>query len=143
VGWWILALPHAQFVIPERTIILAGESLRFIPEVTGLRGSVSPSLLLPNGSLATTASPGVAVLPDSRQEKTFTPSPPSPPAAAHESAEDLSVAAKVPAVASSTMPVWGSAAGLGALLAVGIAATLYVRRKSDAPDPGEEFEIES
>ena len=57
VGLWSL-VDGARYVIPEHTLILPGEGVRFAPPVTGLPGTAVATLRYPNDMLAAPATIG-------------------------------------------------------------------------------------
>ena len=57
VGLWSL-VDGARYVIPEHTLILPGEGVRFAPSVTGLPGTAVATLRYPNDMLAAPATIG-------------------------------------------------------------------------------------
>lgn len=173
IGGWMLFADGASFYIPLNTVVLPQETLRFIPEVTGLYGLWGSQLLYPSGALATSAvAPEPVVLEDEKvtSKEPAPASSESPPAV--EPVREVSISTVAPtsslyapaaalapepdtreekvlsAAASqadtSDLPVWSYGLGLGALLVLGAASTLFVQQangRGRSFSPADEFEI--
>ncbi len=151
VGLWILTDGTASFYIPEDTIVLAGEGLRFAPGITKVAGTQNSSLLYPNGAgaasaVASAGSPlrgqRVAAQKPLAPKKAAVPkkTTSAEPAVIHD--VQLPAAQLGAAVANSTtgFPWWASGIGLAGLIGLGVAATWYTRQHVTKP-VSEEFDI--
>src|SRR3989338_7405713 len=99
IGLWSLSDAGKQFVVPEDTLVLAGEGVRFASVVTGLSGTRSAVLLYPNGAAAASAT--VSAGSPLRGER-VTAAPRRAPAAAQKQAgEVLGSSTSAPAPADS------------------------------------------
>lgn len=136
IGRWALAEGKAVFRIPQDTLILAGETLRFAPAITGLAGSAQAQLLFPNGAFAAAANTPQP-LTATKQAGTQVVHAATVPAAAPE----LQMAAVADTQTKSTT-TWLSLLGLGAVIAAGAGGTYYARSRPVAKNSAEEFDIE-
>ncbi|KKU54933.1 MAG: hypothetical protein UX77_C0021G0012 [Parcubacteria group bacterium GW2011_GWA1_47_11] len=147
IGLWSLVDGGKSYVIPEDTIILAGEGVRFAASVTGLAGSRAAVLLYPNSAPAAAAS--VAAGSPLRGERVVA-KPPSiistpPQAASAGEVSGESTAAPSTGENSGSPALWGSLAALAGLLVVGGTAAHYLRPRftsKETPLTAEEFDIE-
>ena len=128
IGLWSLVDGGKSYVIPEGTIIFAGEGVRFAPTVTGLGGTRAAELLYPNGVLASAAqvsanSPlrGERVVKDTAVAQK--------PAAVQEPEGEVlgtSTSEPTPADAKTSSSLWLSLGALTVLLAGGAVAVYYL-----------------
>ena len=148
VGLWSL-VDGARYVIPEHTLILPGEGVRFAPSVTGLPGTAVATLRYPNDMLAAPA----AVGPSSplRGERVPAAQPPpvavraaaAPPAEQGEVLGASTGAGGVPQPQSSGMLVPALVALAGVLVAGAAGAHYAGRYKMSGTSPAAEgFDIE-
>jgi len=147
IGLWSLVDGGKSYVIPEDTIILAGEGVRFAAAITGLAGTPASVLLYPNGTLAAAAS--VAQESPLRGERVVAKKLSAAPAAPEDTpaGEVLGDSDSLPSSnsGSGSTALWGSLAALAGLLAVGGAAAHYLRpgrTRGETPLTAEEFDIE-
>ena len=143
IGRWSLNESGKQFVIPEDTLVLGGEGVRFAPGITGLSGSPSATVLYPNNVLAAAAvvsagSPlrGERVVKDTAVAQkqggevlgTSTSPPPAPASGKSASSSSL----------------WLSLGVLAFLLAGGGGAVHYLglsTKRPETPTPADGFDI--
>jgi len=148
VGFWTLVDGAGKpFVIPEDTVVLAGEGVRFGASITGLPGTPSALLLYPNGTQA--ASAQVSKTSPLRGERvTAAParasvSAPVQPAAVATNTNNVAAAAAAP-TQDADAP-WLPVGGLVALLGLGSAGAWYAstfHTKTGTSKGSPEFEIE-
>lgn len=133
IGLWSLVDGGASYVIPEDTIILAGEGVRFAPAVTGLSGSPSAVLLYPNSMPAAAAT----VSADSPLRGERVPAPVARAAAPgqKQTGEVLGSSTSAPApLNGAASPLLLSAGALVLLLAGGVAAVHYADLSARRPE---------
>ena len=146
IGLWSLVDGGKSYVIPEDTIILAGEGVRFAASVTGLPGSPAAVLLYPNSAPAAAAS--VAAGSPLRGERVVAKKLSAVPAAPEDTpaGEVLGDSDSLPSDSGSgSTALWGSLAALAGLLVVGGTAAHYLRpgrTRGETPLTAEEFDIE-
>ena len=147
IGLWSLVDGGKSYVIPEDTIILAGEGVRFAAAITGLAGTPASVLLYPNGTLAAAAS--VAQESPLRGERVVAKKLSAAPAAPEDTpaGEVLGDSDSLPSSnsGSGSTALWGSLAALAGLLVVGGTAAHYLRpgrTRGETPLTAEEFDIE-
>ena len=146
IGRWSLNDSGKQFVIPEDTLVLGGEGVRFATVITGLSGSPSATLLYPNGMLASAAqvsanSPlrGERVVKDTAVAQK--------PAAVQEPEGEVlgtSTSEPVSADAKTSSSLWLSLGALAVLLAGGGGAVHYLglsTKRPETPTPADGFDI--
>ncbi|MSR70805.1 PKD domain-containing protein [Candidatus Kaiserbacteria bacterium] len=155
IGLWSLTDGGESFVIPEDTVVLAGEGVRFAPAVTHLSGSTAATLRYPNGVLAAAAVPGAdsplrgervpaASLKVSAAPKAVSEAVSSPLSQEPETETLAASVTSSPATQSTQPMLWTSLLALAGVLVAGVAGVHYAGRRkgpgtSSAP---EEFEIE-
>lgn len=158
IGLWSLTDGQKSYSIPEGTIILAHEGVRFSPAITGLSGTPSAALYYPNSTQAAAASVAMdSPLRGERVTQTKLAAPAAPAADTQLPAKTAPAAPIEPRGGevlgqSSSLPseepsgaLWGSVAGLVAVLAAGGAGAYYLRRPALVPGTSasvDEFEIE-
>ena len=150
VGLWSLVRGVQRFVIPDGTVVLAGEGVRFAPTVIGFTGDLSAALRYPNDAVAAVA--GAGATSPLRGERVPAPAPATGNASRIDAAETIGQRAPAPpavdasqsaAVAQTGEQSWLPVAGLVAVLGAGAAGAYFVRpRRPETSDPAEEFEIE-
>ena len=152
IGLWSLGKSAGVFIIPENTLVLAKQSIRFAPAVMHFSTATDTALFYPNGVLAAVsgaAPPAEASAPASMislpvstvpptSMKTLTTPAQAPAHAASKPAsqapssnqpalrsgeEVAAVAHAVPQESSSIL--WESLAGLGALVVLGVLGVWY------------------
>ena len=146
IGLWSLVDGGTSYVIPEDTIILAGEGVRFAPAVTGLSGSPSAVLLYPN-SMPAAAATVSADSPLRGERVPATPIARAPATAQKQTGEVLgsSTSAPAPSNSATPSPLLLSAGALVLLLAGGVAAVHYAGLSAKRPETNAgagEFDIE-
>ena len=126
IGLWSLVDGGKSYVIPEGTIILAGEGVRFAPTVTGLGGTRAAELLYPNGVLASAAQ--VSANSPLRGERVAAVAAQKPAAVQEPEGEVLgtSTSEPTPADAKTSSSLWLSLGALTVLLAGGAVAVYYL-----------------
>ena len=147
VGLWALVDGGKTYTIPEDTIILAGEGVRFAASVTWLAGSRAAVLLYPNSAPAAAAS--VAAGSPLRGERVVTkklsvaPAPPEDPLAGEVLGNSDSLPSADGDGGGGSPALWGSLAALAGLLVVGGAAAHYLRlnQKTGTLFTSDEFDI--
>ena len=144
IGLWSLVDGGKSYVIPEDTIILAGEGVRFAPAVTGLSGSPSAMVLYPNSMPAAAAT--VSADSPLRGERVTAVVSRTPAPAQKQAGEVLGSSTSAPAPSNSgTSPLLLSAGALVLLLAGGVAAVHYAGLSTKRPETNsvaDEFDIE-
>jgi competence protein ComEA len=160
IGLWSLAQgttstssgQASTFAIPEGTIVLAGEGVRFAPAVLHFDGGMAAVLYYPNGAPAASAAAGAhsplrgerVVLASAqggtqRQSNAASASQPAP------TVKGTDQAAAVATAPASKEIQWSYLVGLAAVIALGAVGTYYAHTKpqlavTDAA--ADEFEIE-
>lgn len=162
IGLWALYDNGNYFVIPEDTVLLAGEGVRFSPLVLGFYGDANALLRYPNQAVAASAKAGATSALHGERIPTPTPQPASTPTYAApliEVPENVDINAPAlpaddeglgevegAATHKDSSLFWQSIVGLGAVLALGAAGAHYARiRPKEGLEtyvPPEEFEIE-
>lgn len=157
VGRWSLAEATKTYVIPEHTIILAGEGVRLSPLITKLGGIPEALLLYPNGATAATAVVSKnSPLRGERVLKNNSPSLSSSVDLKNGSNQDMSATVgegSVLGTSTITMdtqewatssPLVMSLVGLGLLLVGGVAGVRYLQSHEQKVTSysADEFEIE-
>ncbi len=160
IGLWSLLQGEKFFVIPEDTVVLEGEGVRFAPVVTGLYGDPKALLRYPNDAVAASAKPGVtSVLRGQRvpakelpadtappiKEPAIDPGAPALPADKPVSLEASQLQAAVAGGAAETSSWWWPVLVLAVVLAVGTTGAWYVQTRANRLEtslPEEEFDIE-
>ena len=145
IGLWSLVDGGKSYVIPEGTIILAGEGVRFAPTVTGLGGTRAAELLYPNGVLASAAQ--VSANSPLRGERVAAVVAQKPAAVQEPEGEVLgtSTSEPTPADAKTSSSLWLSLGALTVLLAGGAVAVYYLGLSSKSTETiaySGEFDIE-
>ena len=148
VGLWSL-VDGARYVIPEHTLILPGEGVRFAPSVTGLPGTAATTLRYPNDMLAAPATVGPGSPLRGERVPAVPPQPvavraaAAPPAGQGEVLGASTGAGGAPQQQSSDMLVPALAALAGVLVA-GAAGAHYAGRykTSGTSTAAEGFDIE-
>lgn len=158
IGLWSLAAGKNVYVIPEDTLVLAGEGIRFSPAITQVTADPDASLRYPNNAVAASASPG----PDapSRGERVTAPElqalayPATPPSSAVSPGPDeIPLVSQTAAAGEADLPsntpdmaLWGSVAALVGVLAVGATGVRYlqprVQKRAETTLSADEFDIE-
>lgn len=147
IGGWFFAGGGTFFPIPEKTIVLPGETLRFVPAVTRIVAVADAKLLFPSGaevpapSAVQTAATAKTSPAKSKSSETSSSKKESQYAELQQDGEPFAAAA-----AAGTGLPQGTAwyAGLGGILALGAAGTFWARTRATQaklPVPGEDFEI--
>lgn len=145
VGLWSLLFGTRRFVIPEDTVVLAGEGVRFAPAILGFAADTSATLRYPNDAVAATA--GVGATSPLRGERVPAPlvraaEVPPPPEPSLPATEDSSLSQTAAVGSSGTLPLLPFA-GLVAILAAGAAGAYVLRPARDETVPtAEEFNID-
>lgn len=157
IGLWSLVDMGKTYVLPEGTIVLAGEGVRFAAAITGLSGTPAAKLLYPNSALAAAATVSAdSPLRGERVTKKTTPIPAvsenapqkTPPVKSIPAAgEVLGATAPAPPLEdkSASSSLWMSLAALAVLLASGAGAVHYLgfsAKHSETPLSTDEFKIE-
>ena len=126
IGLWSLVDGGKSYVIPEGTIILAGEGVRFAPTVTGLGGTRAAELLYPNGVLASAAQ--VSANSPLRGERVAAVAAQKPAAVQEPEGEVLGTSTSEPDSANgkTSSSLWLSLGALAVLLAGGAVAVYYL-----------------
>ncbi len=149
VGLWVLVDAGKTYVVPEGTVILAGEGIRFSATVTNLAGSRAATLQYPNGASAAAAA--VAASSPLRGERVstqaFVPQTAAPPAVTPVSIQTPKAETQLAAVAATDLPTgtssfWISFAALLALLGTAVAGVRYLQPQKETSLTADEFEIE-
>lgn len=144
IGLWSLVDGGKSYVIPEDTIILAGEGVRFAPAVTGLSGSPSAMLLYPNSMPAATAT--VSTDSPLRGERVTAVVTRAPAVTQKQAGEVLGSSTSAPApLNSGTSPLLLSVGALAVLLAGGVVAVHYAglsAKHHETNAVADEFDIE-
>jgi hypothetical protein len=167
IGLWSLAQRGQSFVIPEDTVVLAGEGVRFAQAVTRIAGDTGAELRYPNGATAASAAAGrTSALRGERVPASAlrAPTPAAAPAPLVEVEEPVTIDVGAPAepaedpydieasqlqsaAAGSGIEVswlYGSLLALAGVIAAGIMAVRYAQNAGEATSPAEdEFEIEA
>ncbi len=161
IGLWSLADGDKKYVIPDGTIILAGEGVRFAAAITGLAGSRDAALLYPNGAPAADAlvskgSPlrgervvGEPLRAAPRFSSGTTPTQTVIPSASEvteaASGKNLAAGSALSGATGSRTSLLFSLAALAGLLGCGVAGVRYLQpsqRKEETLPTADEFEIE-
>jgi len=145
IGLWSLSDAGKQFVVPEDTLVLAGEGVRFASVVTGLSGTRSAVLLYPNGAPAAAAT--VSADSPLRGERVGAVVARTASTAQKQAGEVLgsSTSAPAPADSGTPSPLVLSAGALVVLLAGGAAGARYIQSgaltKKETSLTAEEFDM--
>ena len=144
IGLWSLVDGGKSYVIPEGTIILAGEGVRFAPTVTGLGGTRAAELLYPNGVLASAAQ--VSANSPLRGERVAAVAVQKPAAVQEPEGEVLGTSTSEPDSANgkTSSSLWLSLGALAVLLSGGAWAVHYLQSdtfKKETSLTAEEFDI--
>ena len=153
IGLWSLADTGKTYVIPENTIVLAGEGVRFAASITGLSGTPAAKLLYPNSALAAaaTVSADSPLRGERVTKEEMTPVVPAiaPAAPAKSTAGEVlgaSTSTPAPAESKASPSLWLSLGALTVLLAGGAAGVRYLQlrpaQEAETLLSAEEFEIE-
>lgn len=151
ISFWILARGGKIFTIPKGTILLAGQAVRFSPDLLKLSEG-EPVLEYPSGEIAAQINHSVGTQSGMTyiKDAQVTAAPVSIVHAPSQSNIQGTSSPLVAAAADSgvSIPIQYPLAGLGALLLLGIAGTMYARhgsttrRLTDETDRlAEEFDI--
>ncbi len=145
IGLWSFVDGGKSYVIPEDTIILAGEGVRFAPAVTGLGGGPSAMLLYPNSMPAAAAE--VSADSPLRGERIGAVVARTAGTAQKQAGEVLGSSTSAPAPADRDIPspLLLSAGALVLLLAGGVAAAHYAglsAKRRETNSGADEFDIE-
>ena len=145
IGLWSLSDSGASFVIPEDTLVFAGEGVRFSSSITRLAGTPAAELLYPNGALAAAAT--VSADSPLRGERVTAVAVRAPAAAQKQTGEVLgsSTSAPAPLKSGTPSPLLWSAGALVLLLAGGITAVHYANlsaKRHETNSVADEFDIE-
>ena len=148
IGLWFFTEGSLSFTVPEHTLLLAGEGVRFATTVTGIVATQNAKLFYPNGQEALAVSPaadsplrGQRVI-GTPAKSSEAPSPPISPSSRDSvggGGLTASVAQSSGGGTTGALPLWASVAGLGVLIALGLTGVYYARVTK--PQEGE-FEIE-
>ena len=144
IGLWSLVDGGKSYVIPEGTIIFAGEGVRFAPTVTGLGGTRAAELLYPNGVLASAAQ--VSANSPLRGERVAAVAAQKPAAVQEPEGEVLGTSTSEPDSANgkTSSSLWLSLGALAVLLSGGAWAVHYLQSdtfKKETSLTAEEFDI--
>lgn len=143
IGLWLLGDSGKSFVIPEDTLVLAGEGVRFTAVITGLGGTRAAELLYPNGALAAAAT--VSADSPLRGERIVAVTTARPVAVPEPEGEVLGTSTPVaPPAQKNSSVLWLSLGALAVLLVGGVAGVRYLERRprGETSPTAEEFEIE-
>jgi hypothetical protein len=151
IGLWALREGEKSYLIPEDTIILGAEGVRFSSAVTGLAGSSAARLHYPNGTTAADAT--LSEQSPMRGERVSASHVQSFSSVATANAEPSITKTQVAAAAEvsealldqdSNLALWGSLAALGVLLTGGVVGVrrLASRRSPETQPVADDFEIE-
>lgn len=158
IGHWSLFESGTTYVIPEHTMLLAGEGVRFATSITKLLGTPAALLRYPNGATAVTAivsknSPlrGERVLKNEEPTRPQTiiqsKIPRNNPSSSSETVGSVlgrdTASGSFDTNTPSFSPLTLSLVGLGVLLSVGVVGVHFLQgvRKETLPT-ADEFEIE-
>ena len=144
IGLWSLVDGGKSYVIPEGTIILAGEGVRFAPTVTGLGGTRVAELIYPNGVLASAAQ--VSANSPLRGERVAAVAVQKPAAVQEPEGEVLGTSTSEPDSANgkTSSSLWLSLGAIAVLLSGGAWAVHYLQSdtfKKETSLTAEEFDI--
>ncbi len=149
VGLWSITSGTSTFSIPQDTIILGGQSVRFAQSVMNMDAGTDTILRYPNSAPVATAIPTQIVVPVFIQASTFRLSAPvsqvhvSKKIATTTSTTTLQLAAATEA-SNSSLPLWSWILGAGGIILIGIGAFSYATHtpKKETNAEADEFEIE-
>jgi len=161
VGLWSISSATSTFVLPQDTIILGGQSVRFAPSVMDMNAGTDTILRYPNNAPVATTIPPVQPA-----QATFLEASTLKPArivsSIHSSVKttknSTSVSKKIATTSVATsstlaagaadsttsLPLWSWILGAGGIILIGIGAFSYARHpsKKETNTGADEFEIE-
>ncbi|MEI6863744.1 MAG: lamin tail domain-containing protein [Candidatus Adlerbacteria bacterium] len=153
IGLWSVSSGTSTFVIPQDTLILSGQSVRFATSVMHMYANADATLRYTNGAAVGTAVP---------HEETIVLAQPIPVAVVSQAPAARALVKNIPTVKSTvaavlpvastslagagasgvSLPLWTYVLGLGGLLLIGVAGASYMRFPGATKTAADEFEIE-
>lgn len=162
LSYWIVGEGDMKFSLPEHSVVLAGAAMNIAASTLGFAADAGAGLYYPDGSEVAapqaTSTPAVpasvvsdaapasadgpaaeaASVPLMSVSAPEEPADPAPSAAPEAPAQALPAPVAAGAVPAPLWPI----AGLGGLVAAGVASTFALRRNGATSAPAEEFTIE-